>query len=299
MTVNLSIIIVGRNDNHRGNFNSNLQQWIWNTHTLLPNAEIILVDWNQLSNEKPLAKAVSWPNNIDAKVIIVPAQVHNSIINPLGVPLLEYWAKNVGIRRASGRFILSTNTDTLLSDYLAEEISQDLDNDTWWRANRIDVEPDIPTDMRLPWPEFHQLTINGQWGSYKYNSFDIKGYTTAALRRVRRHWIYRCWKVPHENGAGDFLLAPKLIWELVGGWPQLDIQTHSDAIMTCQMHKVTPGKIFLGPLYHRGQRTTYPRDPWADKVKATIMRGASSLLPFNLNWGLDNIDLPMERISVR
>jgi len=286
----LSIVVVGRNDNYKGAFNKNLQQWIWNTHALLPEAEIVLVDWNPPPNKELLAKAVQWPWNINAKIIVVSAKVHESIHNPLGLPLLEYWAKNVGIRRASGDFILATNPDTLISDQLAEEIRGSLKQGMYWRANRVDVKP-VPMGARAYWP----LTIHGQWGSYRYKRVDLKAHAIAGLRRVRRYWQYRSWQVPHENAAGDFLLAPRLVWEALGGWPEITtIVNHIDGIMMCRIHKMVPGRVFQGPLYHQGGARPLARDIEVDNLKAHTMHGVT-FVP-KRDWGLAAITLPVEQV---
>lgn len=289
LLVSLSIVVVGRNDNYRGSFNKNLQQWIWNTHALLPQAEIVLVDWNPPPDKKLLGNAILWPPDITTKLIVVSAQIHGSIYNPLGLPLLEYWAKNVGIRRASGDFILATNPDTLISDQLAEEILGSLQkNNMYWRANRVDVEP-VPVGA----PVFYPLTIHGQWGSYRYKKVDLKAHGMAVLRKVRRHLLYWSWQVPHENAAGDFLLAHSSVWNELGGWPEITtIVNHIDGIMMCRVHKLVPGRVFRGPLYHQGRERPLTRDVWVENLKANTMRG----LPFlpKPDWGLGTASLPTQ-----
>jgi len=275
--MSLSIVVVGRNDNYRGSFNKNLEQWIQNTHDLLPKAEIVLVDWNPPPDKDFLAKAIRWPKDIDAKIISVSAEIHGSIYNPLNLPLLEYWAKNVGIRRAGGDFILATNPDTLISGQLATEILAGLKQNMYWRANRVDVEAA---------PIKH-----GQWGSYRYKRLDLKAHAIAGLRRARRHWDYGSWRVPHENAAGDFLLAPSLVWSELGGWPEITtIVNHIDGIMMCRIHKLVPGRVFQGPLYHRGGARPLTRDTWVESIKAHTMRG----MPFlpKHDWGLAAATLP-------
>lgn len=288
LLVSLSIVVVGRNDNYRGSFIKNLEQWLLNTHRLLPQAEIVLVDWNPPPDKKLLANAILWPADINAKLIVVSAQIHESINNPLGLPLLEYWAKNVGIRRASGDFVLATNPDTLISDRLAEEILGSLKPAMYWRANRVDVEP-VPMGTSV----LHPLTVHGQWGSYKYKKLDLKAHTIAGLRRARRHWKYRSWQVPHENAAGDFLLAPMFVWNELGGWPEIaSIVNHIDGIMMCRIHKLVDGRVFQGPLYHQGRERALTRDMSVENLKADTMRG----LPFlpKPDWGLGTASLPTQ-----
>ena len=54
-------------------------------------------------------------------------------------------AKNVGIRRARGRFVLATNVDVLLSDELVSTLAeQSLSEHRLYRCDRYDVTADIP-----------------------------------------------------------------------------------------------------------------------------------------------------------
>ena len=64
------------------------------------------------------AEAIDWeryPRRLPVRIIEVPARFHARIENSDVIPLHEYIAKNVGVRRAHGSFVLATNPDLLYS----------------------------------------------------------------------------------------------------------------------------------------------------------------------------------------
>ncbi len=288
MSPSLSIVVTGRNDNYGGRFILNLRQFLLNTSRLLPEAEIILVEWNP-PRERAGLRAV-WPEGVRGKIITVPPEI-NAIDNPRDLALLEYRAKNVGIRRAQGDFILATNSDTIVSPALAAEIKGPLDPDTYYRSNRTDIRP-LPEEYTVgiasawlmsTWAKDNALVAHRKWGSYC--GLDIRARATALLRRLRRLWMYRSFSAPHENAAGDFLLASKHAWAKVGGYPEQALASHIDSVMMCLMHRQYTEGIFKGSLYHQDHaRRPFLKDPPTDLLKASIMRGQRRL-PSN-SWGL-------------
>ena len=110
-------------------------------------AELILVEWNPPSDRPPLRNALRFPENTDSceiKIITVPADVHNKMEGSQHLPLYQMIAKNVGIRRARGRFVLATNIDILFSDQVIRLMRDELVPGKLYRVNRFDVPPDVP-----------------------------------------------------------------------------------------------------------------------------------------------------------
>jgi len=310
MSQSLSIVVVGRNDNYGGNFTKNIRQFVHNLSTLLPEAELVLIDWNPPEDRPPLSMMFAWPKGLKGQVITVPREVHQDIDNPNKLPLLEYYAKNIGIRRANGDFVLCTNPDTLFSEELASELKQELNHFVYYRANRVDIKP-------VPYPiydiqnmqEFASENIiikHGKWGSYK--GVDPTHHSLAFLRRIKRYYTYRTFSVPHENAAGDFLLASKETWWEIDGYPEFSSRSHIDSIAMCLIHqnnkKLEPlirGKsnhTFKGPLYHQDHdRKLLLRDRAIDITKANIMRGYSDLPRRMHDWGMNRQQFPTEVMS--
>ena len=121
----LSIVVVGRNDNYGGDFSLRLKTTFdWNL-SLFPNAELIYVEWNPIKENESDCHWITeaYPN---AKCFIVPNEIHKTLITTKNFPILEYFAKNVGIRKASGDWIILVNADVLIGpDFIQDKVNSD------------------------------------------------------------------------------------------------------------------------------------------------------------------------------
>jgi 2,4-dienoyl-CoA reductase-like NADH-dependent reductase (Old Yellow Enzyme family) len=109
----LSFVMVGRNDNYGGDFNTRLELCIKIIVSYAQkyelNAEIILVEWNPISNKSSLRDMIPWPEEnefVSIRIITVLSGIHHTFENSEDILLFEYQAKNVGIRRVNGEFVL-------------------------------------------------------------------------------------------------------------------------------------------------------------------------------------------------
>jgi hypothetical protein len=160
--MNLTIVTSGRNDNHAGDFLGRVNRSI---ETWLPlGAEIIMVEWNPPADQPPLASVIHFHG---IRVITVPQDLHNSMHGHDLFPFFEYRAKNVGIRRAQGDWILSMNPDILLCEEMRQFLLKDHNPMSFYQANRHDIDADgnkvqicrAPGDFLLAHREtWHSLT---------------------------------------------------------------------------------------------------------------------------------------------
>ena len=73
---------------------------------------------------------LNWHGNrkyLSIRLLHVPTEVHKRLINPevrKPVPLFEFNAKNMAIRRAKGEYILSTNADIVFHPSIIKFISK-------------------------------------------------------------------------------------------------------------------------------------------------------------------------------
>ncbi len=153
----LSIVATARNDNHGGNMLRRMQIFINGLlhqcqQYQLP-AELIIVEWNPPVDKPPLASVLSWPienNPCKVRIIEVPPEIHRRFKHSEDLPLFQMIAKNVGIRRAKGEFILATNIDLLFSDELFSFLaSRQLQPGMMYRIDRYDVLSDVPLEASL------------------------------------------------------------------------------------------------------------------------------------------------------
>lgn len=175
----LSVIVTSRNDNHGGTLLRRMQTFTnsfirqCQRHGL--SAELIIVEWNPPADRPPLAQALCWPADTSpcqVRIIEVPPEVHQRFPHAEALPLFQMIAKNVGFRRARGRFLLATNIDILFSDELMEFLAgHQLRSGAMYRIDRLDVSTDVPVDAPVPeqlaYCRTHHLRNNARLGTIK------------------------------------------------------------------------------------------------------------------------------------
>ena len=121
----ISIIVAARNDDYGFGFLHRLQVFLDTLLTLCENhnldTELIIVEWNPPPETPRLTEVLVWPKNLklqEVRIIEVPGAIHNKLPYSGKMSMFEYIAKNVGIRRTRGEYILATNPDILFSDEL-------------------------------------------------------------------------------------------------------------------------------------------------------------------------------------
>jgi len=129
----LSIVTSGRNDGHAGDFIERMNR---SFETLPPGAEIIMVEWNPPEDRPPLASEIKYHG---VRVITVPQDLHSQMHGHDWLPFFEYRAKNVGIRRSAGEWVLCMNPDILLSSEIRECLYGNLYETSFYTAPRHDI----------------------------------------------------------------------------------------------------------------------------------------------------------------
>lgn len=153
----ISVVVTARNDNHGGNMLGRMQAFLdaWTGQAArydLP-SEIIVVEWNPPPNRPKLMDCLRLPDDAsacDVRFVEVPAEIHRRFANPDAIPLHQMAAKNAGIRRARGEFVLSTNLDIVYSAELMRFFAERrLEKRTQYRMDRHDVDSEIPEGATL------------------------------------------------------------------------------------------------------------------------------------------------------
>jgi len=84
------------------------------------------------------------------RFIKVSPEIHAGLPYAAAVPLHQMIAKNTGIRRASGQFVLATNLDIIFSEELMRLLSsRRLERRTMYRIDRHDVASSVATSRTL------------------------------------------------------------------------------------------------------------------------------------------------------
>lgn len=322
----ISIVLVGRNDNYGGDFAARLQHSV--AHTLSGiekfgiHAELLFVNYNPLE-EPPVSTFIDWKTTTartPVRIITVPNAVHTQVLSihsckPL--PVLEYIAKNAGIKRATGEYILCMNPDVLLPDEVFKTM-QSLKSDCYYIADRIDFldyENNKPAHLSrihltghvLPYTKHSAFNLaltrfkNKLLCTWKFNSVNFKKLFDFLEWKVYYNNIE--YKL-HGNAAGDCMLMHKSKWQLLRGYNEHTfLPLHVDSIMVVQAAAAgLCEKVFSEPVLHREheRRFTSNTDNADEKMAYEYFQTeAKRLLHANKNysynredWGLANFTLP-------
>ena len=104
--------------------------------------ELVIVDWNMPTTHSMLV--VKPESDATIRIIHTPRELHENYHNPHGFKYFEMAPKNIGIRRARGEFVLSTNPDGLWSEELAAFFGRrELKHGYYYRVNRHDMQGGI------------------------------------------------------------------------------------------------------------------------------------------------------------
>lgn len=154
-----SFVATSRNDDHGGDVLRRTQSFV---RRLAEQAmrhevacELVLVDWNPPQGRAPLADVLAWPPGSEwfsARVVSVPAALHRELAFSKRLAMFQMIAKNVGIRRARGAYMIATNIDIIFSDELFQWLKSGemragvlYRSDRWDIPNEIQLEPDLDT----------------------------------------------------------------------------------------------------------------------------------------------------------
>lgn len=288
----LSVVIVGRNDTYGVNFLERLNTFVRSLDRQVKNypdlLELIVVEWNPLANRAPLKDVIFQPTNLALRVITVPAEIHNSINHP--TPVLEFYGKNVGIRRARGEFVLTTNPDIIFTDQMIEEFSKRrLRPECVYRTDRYDFvgdgidQVDSADYVDFALSKTFQAHITFDHG---YESPEFEAPTS--LNQLPRTPILQ--NALHANGSGDFILAARSAFFLARGmYEGTKHRYHNDSFSLLRLSFANLKQIvFTTPLciFHQHHERRPVEEAW-DPVAATKIGGPAG----QVNWGLNGVDL--------
>ncbi|PWT80895.1 MAG: hypothetical protein C5B44_04670 [Acidobacteria bacterium] len=292
----VSIVVTSRNDNHGGNLLSRMQLFVnglleqCRRHQL--RAELVLVEWNPPPDRPRLSEALSWPKEkgpCTVRIIEVPPEIHRRFKHSERLPLFQMIAKNVGIRRARGRFVLATNIDILFSDEMMRFlVSGKMDPNRLYRVDRYDVPENVPGELpieqQLEFCRNNVIRINDRkqthppipevgWTLKQWRLWPVTNATRHAVYSVLRGQTktdlvqriqdrlfpnylsrYLMLQTPvslHTNACGDFTMLSAERWAAVRAYPELEMYSmHIDSLLCYMAHHSGVREIVL-PESHR------------------------------------------------
>lgn len=297
---------------------------IYQTNRTKFHAELIIVEWNTPEGNVLLNQVLAGPKQGDyltVRYIIVPPEIHQQYRYSDALGLYQMIAKNVGIRRAKGEFILCTNIDILFSDECFDRLAKkNLEKGAYYRANRCDVPADvmdIPNEKdKLAYSEKNIIKRLGKNRQYNWVHGIPDwwyGYPNA-LMVIDKIWGViekRLTKVDNPTHAldtsacGDFTLMHKEDWLKIDGYVELDLYSiHIDSMALMAANALGIKQVifpFNYCIYH-----IYHKDGWEaidtpiEMIKfitkrpgldwASVFEASNYIITNKIGWGLNSAD---------
>jgi hypothetical protein len=249
----VSFVVGSRNDDHGGNPRRRTELFVHGLAELAARvglaAELVVVEWNPPPGRAPLAEALTWPDRpgpLAIRVLTVPAAVHARLPNAGRLPFFQMIAKNAGIRRARGEFVIATNIDLLFSEELLWFLAHGpLDPDAVTRVVRLDLglrdlPPGLDIEEQLALCSLNVARVCAVDGSvepapaaararFGHPAARFTGFSPAALAGL----LAGAGQArPHFEACGDFTMLARAEWERLRGYPELPLQSmHQDSIL--------------------------------------------------------------------
>ncbi|GAB1409756.1 hypothetical protein MASR1M90_09100 [Desulfovibrionales bacterium] len=233
----LSTVVTARNDNHGGDMVSRIQAFVSSLslqcRTFNLDAELIIVEWNPPKDKKRIYEEILWPHSLEplsVRFIEVPSEIHHSLDNSDKFPLFQMIAKNVGIRRAKGKYILATNIDIIFSDELIYFLSQKLLNEnSFYRLDRYDVTKKVFTES-VQHDELHDYCKKNVFRIHLKDGTKHVGTPYVikvdnSFMKFKRHefepYVTQDQTKLHTNACGDFTLMSAHNWHRLQAYPEI------------------------------------------------------------------------------
>jgi hypothetical protein len=243
----LSVVAAARNDDHGGDLLRRMQLFVNCLDALCERhglaAELVLVEWNPPAERPPLSEALEWasgPRACGVRIVTVPPGVHQRFKHGDGLPLFQMIAKNAGVRRARGEYVLATNVDVVFSDELVSFLASGrLREGRLYRVERYDVAA-MPSALPSALPsEAGSIDELLAWCARDVVRISARD-ATLDLRTGERHTIY----VPrtrrahlHTNACGDFQLMAARHWRELRGYAEFETYSmHLDSLLSYAAH---------------------------------------------------------------
>ena len=286
----ISVVLTGRNDGYGGDFMSRFFRTLRFNHEQLTTRgiahEIVFVEWAPPPDRPLLIEHVfgALPE-LDPCVCswyVVDARYQDAVsLNPR-LEYLEFIAKNVGVRRARGRFVLTTNCDV----YLGRQVL-----DVLQRGN---LEPRVL--YRAP---RHDLKLASDLSELDWDVLEDRRNLAGPAHRLKPPFM--------GSATGDFALLDRETFHAIGGFNEIYRMARIGIDRNLLVKVLSSGLRIAdigGPVYHVNHPGSYRLQPdayegreadapWGDR--RWHQGGVSYVNP--PTWGL--VNAPQRRLGDR
>jgi len=273
-----TVILTSRNDNYGGNLHKRTTMAL--TSLIEHHDEVIFVDWKTNNGEGVISNIKhNLPHTGKLKYIQVPKELLKEKYPHIAdYTIIESIGRNIGIRRATNNYIISTNID-IVTTPLDDSI---LNENTFYTVSRRDVDE----SFHLSFNDYQSL-YNSLWGNRD-------GYRAKELFETDNDK----WSL--INCCGDYQIGHKNVWNQMKGFEEsvlfgcgIDTNVMKKASFYSDI-KVLDHYVFHlnhGKGGNRDEDESVP--PMSDQNE--IIRDFTQTTNSE-NWGMYNEDLPIEII---
>jgi len=322
----LSIVATTRNDNHGGDLLKRTCAFMNSVYVqakkhALP-LELIIVEWNP-PTDKPLLKEVlpQPPKDVPVslRIITVPKELHDTYRFSDSLPLYQMIAKNVGIRRAKGEFVLCTNIDILFSDANFKVLAdRNLEEGNFYRANRCDVPKEVmqydTLEEQLKYCKKNILRRLGNTPGHEALSGPSFLFMSPTIAHILNSMLMWVWRITHPGqfahfiidfmACGDYTLMSKKDWMRIDGYAELDMYSiHVDSMglwSACALGMKQQLFPYEACVYHIDHDNGWESEDIIQTIRfisdkpsldySIVHRAGMKMVAEGKNWGLNKED---------
>lgn len=319
----LSIVATTRNDNHGGDLLKRTQAFLNSVYVQAKKfsfpVELIIVEWNPPADRPLLKEVLPGPDQstpVRLKYVVVPNELHQTYRFADALPLYQMIAKNVGIRRAKGEFVLCTNIDILFTDECFETLAQrNLEIGKFYRANRCDVPKEVMEkgshEQQLKYAEKNILRRLGNAPGHEALSAPSFVFKYPRVAKLLNDLLLLVWKKTHPGefahfvidfmACGDFTLMSKEDWFRIDGYVELDMYSiHIDSMglwSACALGMEQVIFPYKACVYHIDHENGWESDDVIKTIKflsdkpcldySIVHRAGMKMVANGSNWGFN------------
>jgi len=238
----ISAVIVSRNDNYGGQLNERAT-YCFNS-AIDTYDEVIYVDWNSPTHSLlyDIKDNIKFKGNF--KHFVITPEISSLLTNhdPNAQKCCEVLARNIGLRRATGDYLVSTNIDIIHPKRNElENIIGNISKDTFYTISRRHTDWEQIKEFHndeIKFDEWEQLR------EYLISNSEERHFDEATVSGDNYSII---------NCCGDYQIAPKHVWEEIRGMEEdliYSLYADTNVQKKAVMHGFGLKAIYSPALFH-------------------------------------------------
>ena len=287
----ISAVIVSRNDNYGGHLNERATYCL--NSAIETYDEVFYVDWNSPTHSLLYDIKDNLITKGNLKHIVITPEVAKTLTNndPHAQICCEVLARNIGLRRAVGDWVVSTNIDIIAPK--REELESTLNNlnkDTFYTISRRHTDWDQIKRFHggeMKFDEWNSLRDHLIENS-KERHFDEKTVSGDDYSVI--------------NCCGDFQIAPRHVWDEIRGMEEdliYSLYADTNVQKKAVMHGFELKALYNPALFHieHGKGGGGFLDGINKKTNDPHRAISNQFKTYNTeNWGFNDIEIEYETI---